>query len=40
MTSTHAAPPRLAWALGYVLMGLAALALFAIPLWYAWNVTI
>jgi len=30
----------LAWALGYVLMGLAALAAFAIPLWYAWNVTI
>ncbi len=30
----------LAWALGYVLMGLAALAAFAIPLWYAWNGTI
>src|SRR5580698_11149277 len=29
-----------AWAFGYVLMGLAALAAFAIPLWYAWNVTI
>jgi signal transduction histidine kinase len=25
------------WALGTVLMGLAALAAFAIPLWYAWN---
>jgi signal transduction histidine kinase len=29
-----------AWALGYVLMGLAALAAFAVPLWYAWRVTI
>src|SRR5580658_1712187 len=28
------------WALGYVLLGLAALAAFAVPLWYAWNVTI
>jgi signal transduction histidine kinase len=28
------------WALGYVLLGLAALAAFALPLWYAWNVTI
>ena len=27
------------WALGYVLLGLAALAAFAVPLWYAWNVT-
>jgi signal transduction histidine kinase len=30
----------LTWALGYVLLGLAALAAFAVPLWYAWNVTI
>lgn len=29
-----------AWALGYVLVGLAALAAFAVPLWYAWKVTI
>jgi signal transduction histidine kinase len=29
-----------AWALGTVLMGLAALAAFAIPLWYAWNATV
>jgi signal transduction histidine kinase len=29
-----------AWALAYVLMGLAALAAFAVPLWYAWKVTI
>jgi len=28
------------WAIGYVLLGLAALAAFAVPLWYAWNVTI
>src|SRR5262245_59561341 len=28
------------WAVGTVLMGLAALAAFAIPLWYAWNVTV
>src|SRR5580658_7794170 len=28
------------WAVGYVLLGLAALAAFAVPLWYAWNVTI
>jgi signal transduction histidine kinase len=28
------------WALGTVLMGLAALAAFAIPLWYAWNATV
>src|SRR5579863_5325675 len=28
------------WALGYVLLGVAALAAFAVPLWYAWNVTI
>jgi len=30
----------LTWALGYVLLGLATLAAFAVPLWYAWNVTI
>jgi signal transduction histidine kinase len=30
----------LTWALGYVLLGLAALAAFALPLWYAWTVTI
>jgi signal transduction histidine kinase len=30
----------LTWALGYVLLGIAALAAFAVPLWYAWNVTI
>jgi len=30
----------LTWALGYVLLGLAALAAFAVTLWYAWNVTI
>ena len=29
-----------AWALGYVLVGLAALAAFAVPLWWAWKVTI
>ena len=28
------------WALGYVLLGLAALVAFAVPLWYAWNVTL
>jgi signal transduction histidine kinase len=28
------------WALGYVLLGLAALGAFALVLWYAWNVTI
>jgi signal transduction histidine kinase len=28
------------WAVGYVLLGLAALAAFALPLWYAWSVTI
>ena len=30
----------LTWALGYVLLGLAALGAFALVLWYAWNVTI
>jgi signal transduction histidine kinase len=30
----------LAWAYGYVLLGIATLAAFAVPLWYAWNVTI
>src|SRR5215469_1259007 len=30
----------LSWALGYVLLGLAALGAFALVLWYAWNVTI
>src|SRR5579862_7884837 len=30
----------LTWAFGYVLLGVAALAAFALPLWYAWNVTI
>jgi signal transduction histidine kinase len=30
----------LTWALGYMLLGLAALAAFAVTLWYAWNVTI
>ena len=30
----------LTWALGYVLLGLAALGAFAMVLWYAWNVTI
>jgi signal transduction histidine kinase len=30
----------LTWALGYVFLGVAALAAFAVPLWYAWNVTI
>ena len=30
----------LTWALGHVLLGLATLAAFAVPLWYAWNVTI
>ena len=28
------------WAIAYVLLGLAALAAFAVPLWYAWSVTI
>src|ERR1700692_1675686 len=27
-------------AVGYISLGLAALALFAAPLWYAWHVTI
>jgi len=26
--------------MGYVALGLAALVLFAAPLWYAWQVTI
>lgn len=30
----------LTWALGYVLLALAALAAFAVTLWYTWNVTI
>src|SRR5579863_5622278 len=30
----------LTWALGYLLLALAALVAFAVPLWYAWNVTI
>jgi signal transduction histidine kinase len=30
----------LTWALGYMLLGLAALVAFAVMLWYAWNVTI
>src|ERR1700733_13861502 len=30
----------LTWALGYLLLGLAALVAFAVPLWYAWNVSI
>jgi hypothetical protein len=28
------------FALAYILLGIAALALFAAPLWYAWHVTI
>ena len=28
------------WAIGYVLLGLGALVAFALPLWYAWTVTI
>ncbi len=28
------------WALGYLLLGLAALGAFAVTLWYTWNVTI
>lgn len=28
------------WAVGYVLLGLAALVAFAVSLWYSWNVTI
>jgi signal transduction histidine kinase len=28
------------WSVGYVLVGIAALVAFAIPLWYAWSVTI
>jgi len=28
------------WAVGYVLVGLAALVAFAVPLWLAWSVTI
>lgn len=28
------------WSVGYVLLGIAALVAFAIPLWYAWSVTI
>src|SRR5271165_5189186 len=30
----------LSLAIGYVLLGIAALVLFAAPLWYAWQVTI
>jgi hypothetical protein len=30
----------LSLALGYVALGIAALVLFAAPLWYAWQVTI
>src|SRR5580692_4436607 len=30
----------LSLAMGYVALGLAALVLFAAPLWYAWQVTI
>jgi hypothetical protein len=30
----------LTWAFGYVLLGIATLAAFAVPLWYAWNTTI
>ena len=30
----------LSLALGYVVLGIAALVLFAAPLWYAWQVTI
>ncbi|HET7757568.1 MAG TPA: ATP-binding protein [Steroidobacteraceae bacterium] len=28
------------WAVGYVLLSLAALTVFAVPLWYAWSVTV
>ena len=35
---THSS--ALTWAFGYVLLGLAALAAFAVTLWYTWNVTI
>jgi signal transduction histidine kinase len=28
------------WAFGYVLLGIVALVVFAVPLWYAWSVTI
>ena len=28
------------WSLGYIALGIVALALFAAPLWYAWRVTI
>jgi signal transduction histidine kinase len=30
----------LTWGMGYVLLGIAALAAFALTLWYGWNVTI
>jgi signal transduction histidine kinase len=30
----------LTWAFGYVLLGIGTLAAFAVPLWYAWSVTI
>jgi hypothetical protein len=30
----------LSLAVGYVVLGIAALVLFAAPLWYAWHVTI
>ncbi|MGA8706566.1 MAG: ATP-binding protein [Steroidobacteraceae bacterium] len=33
-------PSALNLALGYISLGLAALALFAAPIWYAWRVTI
>jgi len=28
------------WAIGYLMLGLAALVAFAVLLWYAWNVSI
>jgi len=30
----------LTWSVGYIVLAIAALALFAAPLWYAWRVTI
>lgn len=33
-------PTAVTWAFAYLLLGLAALVAFAVPLWYAWNVSI
>ena len=40
MTSSRSRSSAVSLALGYVALGIAALVLFAAPLWYAWQVTI